>query len=292
MSLLSLPNELLDHVFSYLDLSSSLTMSSVCTRMKDILISPWGFKTLLMKIKEDDIKTVELLIEFLVIVPARQFMVDQLSLKIMQGFSGIERNRILITWSTLQQINFTMEGFLLLTKMARRWNQPLPVVSKVEYFWFQVSTSCPGLLALASCIQEQEQEVEMLVAHTITCRTEEEGLALVCLLASCTTWSPHMSLELSGEVGSVTWGELAKLMEGRRLFSVHTTKEVMTRGRREDIMKVWQSVCMLWEVQGEMVVFNGDEKGWRRIEQLVDQEQSPSHSWFELLLHGTRCFGL
>ena len=285
MSLLSLPNELMEHVFSYLDVSSSLNLSSFCTRIEDILISPRGFKTLLMKIKKEDIKTIELLIEFLAIVPARQFLLDQLTLKIMQEFSGIERNRIIITWSSLQQINITMEGFLLLTTLARRCNRVLPVLRKVEH----VGISGDGLLALASCIQEQE--VEELVTHTITCRTEEEGSALVLLLSSCTTWRSHMSLELSGQVGSVTWGQLASLVEGRRLFSVHTTKEVMARGGREDIRKVWQRVSMWWEVQGERVVFNGNEKEWRRIEQLVDKEQSPYHSWFALLLQGTRFFG-
>ena len=285
MSLLSLPNELLNHVFSYLDLCSSLAMSSFCSRILDILISPQGFKTLLMKVKKDDIKTIELLMELLVIVPVPLFLVNQLGLKIMQEFSGIERNSIIITWSTLQQINITIEGLLLLTKVARRWNQPQPVIREVV----QDGISRPGLLALASC----KQEVEQLVALTITCRTEEEGLALVWLLSSCrrVPWSPHVSLDLSGEVGSVTWGELAKLMEeGRRLFSVRTTKEVMSRGRWEDIRKVWGSVMMVWEVQGESIVCSGDVKGWRRIEELVDQDPSSYHSWFALLLHGTSFF--
>ena len=273
MSLLSLPNELLDHVFSYLDLRSSLALVSICTRIHDILISPRGFKTLLKKIKKDDFKTIELLIEFLAIVPVHQFLMDELSLKIMQEFSGIERNRITITWSTSQQINITMEGLLLLTMLARSRNHPLPAIRKVEH----ASIFGPGLLALASCIKEQE--VEKVVAHNIICRTEEEGWALVWLLGSSTTWSNHMSLELSGEVGSVTWGELARLVERRRLFSVHTTTEVMARGRMEDIRKVWKKVGMWWEVYGENVVFNGDVKGWQRIEQLVDRQQSGKKLW-------------
>ena len=193
MSLLSLPNELLDHVFSYLDLSSSMALGSVCIRVQNILISPGGFKTLLMKIKKDDIKTIKQLIEFLAVVPARQFLVDQLSLKIIQEFSGVDWNRITITWATLQQINISLEGLLLVTKVARRLDQPLPVLRRVE----QVSLSGPGLLAIASC--SQEVEMEDLVVHKIFCHTEEEGLALVQLLATCTTWSSYLGLELSRE---------------------------------------------------------------------------------------------
>ena len=101
---------------------------------------------------------------------------------------------------TPETVYVTLQGVLLLIKLAKRCGQALPVIKEVEMWTVEVL----GLLALSSCIQEQDKKVESLWVCDVTCGTEEEGLALVQLLSSCSWWFVN-EVYLLGEVGSVTW---------------------------------------------------------------------------------------
>ena len=54
------------------------------------------------------------------------------------------------------------------------------------------------------------------------------------------------------------------------LGDVITGKEVVRRGRREDLWAVWGSVEIGWEVDGvDIDKTNGEEEGWGRIKKMI-----------------------
>ena len=315
MPLLSLPNELLDHVFSFLDLSSSLALGDSCFRTRGILTRQDTFRSLLKR-TPSNVQMLETLIDFLGKIRGARPLVEQLYKKILHDFPASgdsladcediqeETESILVTSSMFNVrvvVFVSLAGLFLLTKLAKRCHQPLPVIKKVKMYEIHEDQ----LVALASCIQEQEarwkacqvikmsstvnykvisgpqlmaltsfireQQMETLEAGTISCCTEEEGWALVQLLTSC-SWTLE-ALRLGGTVGSGTWEGLARVAEGLWCGSVFTTKEVIARGRREDVRKVWQMVARVegWVVDGRRIRYDEPrEEGWRRFEQWID----------------------
>ena len=271
MSLLSLPNELIEHLLLYLDVSSTLALASTCTRNQDILAKPVTFKSLLKR-TSDNTQNIETIIEFLGSVSKLHHLGELLYKKILQAFPAIIKinvfNSIRVT-STMfhmsENVRVSLQGVLLLIKLAQRCGQGLPLIKEVE----MGTMKNPALLALASCIQEQEVRVDQLwMFGDIACRTEEEGLVLVQLLSSCSSWFVS-GLDLHGEVDSVSWERLAKTVTRGNINAVYTSREVMARGRKDDVRKVWRRTGLVWKVERERAVFNGDVKGWRRLEQLV-----------------------
>ena len=261
MSLLSLPNEVVEHILPYLDLSSYLALASACTRTQAILTRPGGFKDLLKRVKMGDIKTMELLIKFLGNLPHGKPLEDQLRKKIMQEFpESWSEGTCIINQLGSDEASVGVSGLLLLNNLARSCHQAMPVIRKVE-----LERLCgPKLMTLTSCLQELE--VGKLKVGMTFCRTEEEGSALVQLLSCSSSW--HLNyLSVGNEVGSVTWAGLAKALDRGRMVAFSTTREVMARGRREDVRKVWQESSIL--VDGQFI-----EANWRGLEQLLDGQSS------------------
>ena len=129
----------------------------------------------------------------------------------------------------------------------------------------QISPSL--LLSLASLKWEQNADLDNW--DTI-CTIEEEGRALVSLLERCCTWRVEV-LELAGEVGGQTWERLARGRLARgRLGSVVTGREVVRRGRREDLWRVWRNTEVGWDVGGEGVWReDGEDQCWQKIEAMI-----------------------
>ena len=149
------------------------------------------------------------------------------------------------------------------------------------------------LLSLVSL--KIESLSELWAGGSITCRTEEEGRALVSLLESCKEWSVGLDggssvggLYLEGEVGGQTWEglarEVARARELSRLWpgsglqqgysiglgSVYTKREVVERGRRKDLLAVWKCTWYHFEVDEEKIEkSDGEKKGWKRIKQMT-----------------------
>ena len=272
MSLLCLPNELIDHIMSYLDLSSTLALGSSCFRTQDILLARLGgFNNLMKKTfgsrktsrHDEGIINIEAMIEFLGNVPDHQPLVRKVYKKILQDFSMKKPNNNLISVTSsigkiTREVPVHLEGLFLLSKLARRCHLVQPITERTLKL---AQISGPNLVALASCLQDQE--VDQLEVTSIRCYTEEEGWALVQLLSSCSSWSVR-GLCLCDQVGRATWRRLASLVEPNqtrgRVSCVYTTREVMARGRREEVRQVWQGTEWRWVVDGE-AVYRGANKG-------------------------------
>ena len=130
------------------------------------------------------------------------------------------------------------------------------------------SISSSLLLSLASL--HRDQISELVVESGIHCTTEEEGSALVSLLERSTTWMVRW-LYLYDEVGQLTWEGLARVVARGKFERVRAPdREVVRRGRREDLWAVWQNVEYGWEVDEEWIMkLDGEEEGWKTIEEMI-----------------------
>ena len=122
------------------------------------------------------------------------------------------------------------------------------------------------MLSLASLETEKTMGLEV---GGISCTTEEEGRAMVSLLERCTSWRVEV-LGLEGEVGWQTWERLGREVARGRLESVHTEREVVMRGRREDLWAVWRNTEVSWLVGiKEISKENGEREGWCKLEEMI-----------------------
>ena len=117
--------------------------------------------------------------------------------------------------------------------------------------------------AVASLLREPLAQLE--VTGGIDCRTEAEAGALAALLEGCTAWRVE-SLLLEGE--EVPWGSLGRAAGRGRLGTVYTGREVLGRGRREDVREVWMSTEERWVVDGRQVRREEEEEGWQVLDEL------------------------
>ena len=123
------------------------------------------------------------------------------------------------------------------------------------------------MLSLASL--QRDQITALVVEGGVKCTTEEEGSALVSLLECSTTWKVWR-LDLSGEVGELTWEGLGREVARVNLGLVSANREVVRRGRREDLRAVWQPTGLGWGTEVEMIwTGDGEEEGWRKIEEII-----------------------
>ena len=121
------------------------------------------------------------------------------------------------------------------------------------------------LLSLASL--EREQVVELVVGN-IACTTAEEGRALVTLLDKCKLWS-ILWLDLAGEAGGQKWEELVRAGARGRARYVDFEREVLRRGRREELRAVWELTEEAWLVEGERIWKSDGEEGWAKIDKMI-----------------------
>ena len=121
-----------------------------------------------------------------------------------------------------------------------------------------------------------QKEIRELVIEEVACYTEEEGVTMCSLLERCSTWRMDW-LHLEGEVGGEAWRRLGRQSARGSLSGVDIGREVVKRGRREDIRAVWGSVQFDWRVDGlggwvvdgEYIEKTDGDEGWRRIEEMI-----------------------
>ena len=123
------------------------------------------------------------------------------------------------------------------------------------------------LLSMAS---HQLEQITELVVGDIECITEEEGQVLASLLERCTSWRVG-GLELRcGGVGGQTWEGLARQVARGWLGWVWTSREVVARGRREDLGALWKITEGEWTVDEEWIrKRDGEVEGWGTIEKMI-----------------------
>ena len=125
----------------------------------------------------------------------------------------------------------------------------------------------------------REPLVQLEVTGGIDCRTEAEAGALAALLEGCTAWwveSLLLQFHDGGLGEEVPWGSLGRAAARGRLGTIYMGREVLGRGRREDVREVWMSTEERWVVDGRQVEREEEEDGCQQIDWMRRRQK---HIW-------------
>ena len=219
--------------------------------------------------KEENFRRFRTLTTFLCSLKNSDAIFSMLHQKIYERYPAADRRCGSITVSPCLQLHSLSSLGLQLLALAGREEARL-MLHKVKT---QISPPFSSSLLLSLASLEKEQMTELEEQYDIYFNTEEEGVALVSLLERCAAWRVG-ELHLVGEVGGQTWQREAEQGGGQawqaRLLEVRTRREVVGRGRREDLRAVWGSTEVAWVVDGEWIrKRDGEEEGWGSIEMWI-----------------------
>ena len=253
-SLMDLLPEILEEIVLELEVEDVISLGSSCTDLARIVSQERLWRIILAKtelVDEDEVVMEDRVLEintFLRTLANADAILSLLREMIYERHSatgeGWDENITVSFPSSLQLHVVSGIGLELLALTDR--DDSRHTLHKVNVW----TVSPCLLLALASLKREEITELEV---EDLSCTTEEEGRALVSLLESSITWRVEV-LELSDEVGGMTWQGLATVgREGSRgrLGNVRTGRQVVRRGRREDVMAVWEKTEDDWLVDGD-----------------------------------------
>ena len=272
--LLDLPSELLEQIFFMLeDVPDMLSLGSSCALLSSLLSTPRLWRNLLAKTKmvqkgrwvmEDRIRKMPTqILPFMTTVSDPEALFRLLHEAVCARFPasgpGLRQESISVTCPSHPSPH-TVSGLgLQLLVATDRQGQGHTLHSLALSY---VLGNGPLLLALGALAGLQEQRVTELVSSgAISCSTEEEGRALCSLLELCTTWRLEV-LSLGGEVGGETWAGLGRAAARGRLGRVVAGREVVGRGRAEEVRLVWGRTEVSWLVGQERIARWLGEEGW------------------------------
>ena len=299
-TVMNLLEELLEKIILLLDPASAINFSLCATRIHGLLSNHITFLRILDKVQfkvadnnedveakaqrtEDNQELVDNIRNFICTTadpgPLLARLQEIISLQFpSKGLAGTWENKDAGTWDWMgdgaivlegplhQPIHVDTEGVLLLLR-AREGLTLVSVGVGMNEFVGR------GLLAALSSLATKTPERGLeLQVFSLMVDTEEDGLALTQLLGGCGDWTVG-HLELFGQVGQETWQGLAMAVgRGRVCGSVTTNNQVIRRGTREDLRRVWDCTVGGWHVNWEYLSRDDEEEGWRRIEEWINGE--------------------
>ena len=269
----SLPDlfpKIVEEVILKLDVEDMISLGSTCTKLarivgKERLWTVILSKTELVKngrVWEDRVRNITTFLSSLPNSDSIFAVLDQIIYKRYPAISqGYYQDITVSLPSSTQHHSVSDLGLELLALAGGRTAKHLLHKARLA----EIPSSL--LLPLASL---ERGQMTVLVVGDVSCTTEEEGRALVSLMKSCTTWYVAL-VDLSGEVGGQTWEGLGRqVAEGGRLGRVRAGREVVGRGRRQDLLEVWRNTEVRWSVGGQRIrKSDGEEEGWKKIEQMI-----------------------
>ena len=270
-SLTDLFPEILEEVILKLDVEDVISLGSTCTKLARIVGKERLWMVILSKTElvkngrvwEDRVRTITTFLSSQHNSDSILAVLNQIIYKRYPAISQGDYEDITVSFPSSTQLHSVSGlGLELVALTGRRRAKHL--LHKVRL------AEVPSSLLLPLASLEKEQMTELVVGD-VNCTTEEEGRALVSLMESCSTW--YVALEdLSGEVGEQTWeGVGRQVAEVGRLVRVRAGREVVGRGRREDLLAVWRNTEVRWGVgSGQRIrKRDGEEEGWKKIEEMI-----------------------
>ena len=198
---------------------------------------------------------------FLTSLPNNTSLFSMLHLTIAQRHPAEVKESITVSFPGDPQLHQVSGLGLQLLALAGREGARLQL-NKVK-----VGRLSPSLLLFLASLQG-EQVTELEVDDIIFCSSEEKGTALGSIMEKCSRWRVG-GLMLYGEVGGQTWEGLGRAAARGRLGYVPTKREVLRRGRREELLAVWGSTETCWTVDEEDMWRSDGEEAWGRIEEIM-----------------------
>jgi len=277
LRLLYLPEELLEVLGKYLDVTTTLALASTCSLLQ-LYTRPRFWRSLLRRVRRMDRSMVARLTTFLLNKGLSDEEEEQpeeqlfdLHFNICSRFPPTTSNKVTVVCSrqpTPQAIS--SEGFQLLAR-AGGW-----ILFQIKTVRMSNSCGISGrlltLLHFWTANQVQSEGIARLHTAKITCTTREEAKACVSLLQCCRKWYVER-LELSND-----WWErlpgLGKAAPRGRISLVDGGKSLLAvKEYRTAVKAIWAVTEAVWWVDGEMIVRDGrEEEGWRELEGILDKK--------------------
>ena len=265
-SLMDLSSEMLESILVQLDdVEDVISLGSTCLRLSRILSNLRIWRIILAKtelvrqgrVLEDRMRR---LATFLSSLPESEEIFSFLCNTIYERYPGTPMDRIKVSFpGDPQHHPVSLHGLQLLILADRE---------TVGHTIHKVYLALPNQLHSLASLQKGIGELEMGVAF---CYTEEEGKVLCSVLERCTAWRLRW-LILKKEVGGETWRRLGRQVARGRIGYFQTGREVMRRGRREDLRALWGKGEENWQVggmDGQVIQRSGGEEGWRKVEEMI-----------------------
>jgi len=126
----------------------------------------------------------------------------------------------------------------------------------------------------ASHALRQQPRISMIRFDEVECSTSEDVLHLARLLEKCEDFKViqlHLTLE---EEMTEAWRALGDQLTRFPAKEIHASSKALQGTDRDCLKLVWETgTSSLWKVDGvEVVVEEGKDEGWAKIEQIVDGE--------------------
>ena len=264
-SLVNLSSEMLEQILVQLDdVEDVVSLGSTCLRLTGILSNLRIWRIVLAKtelveqggVMEDRMRT---LAAFLSSLPESEGIFSLLRKTIYERYPGTCMDRFTVSFPADPQHHTVSLCGLQLLVLADR---------EIAGHTILKAYLAPGWINHLPALASLQKEIGELVMGLAFCYTDEDGMVLCSVLKKCTSWRLGW-LILKEEVGGETWRRLGREVARGRLGVVHTSREVLRRGRREDLRILWGKGENDWQVDGEVIEISDEEVGWRGVEEMI-----------------------
>ena len=239
----SLPLELQEKVVSHLDLPSALALTLVCQLPSNLLhLKELLARTRLLTRREEKVLDCRMaantgllkkIIAFFDTINYQEDLFNDLLDKICKTFPSENQDDLLLVEvpERPEVWGVSSEALLLLVEAGSR-----PKIKKIK----TQDLSGTLLATLNSLTRQQEEKVKELYVERVIVTRDQEGEVLGLLLSTCSSWRIG-SLFLFRETGAMAWAGLASAVQAKEVSKVWCTREVLARGRRRHVRRVWRA---------------------------------------------------
>jgi len=305
MSLAELPQELVSAITSHLDLRSSLRLASSSTALCTLVASPSEWQHLLKRHwdfseenpswsnNEDVLDMAVRFIKERFTDTKEHFL--QLAYAICQAFPftnlvHIGLGRVVMRCPRHLEHPLSPTGFLLIDRLLTfcdngdMYNRSMWEMVRVEELYIEqfsghhtVDNLLPSLAFWGGIQEEAGRGMVNIEARFLRWFDGEQGEAIISLMDSCDWEVEELDIRDIWSIEKDEWAELARVVEHHgTLGEVRTCKEVLVKGRREDVKKVWEN-CKSMFVNPPFPAFPGKEEeeveSWEHLVEIMDEEE-------------------
>merc|ERR1711990_332294 len=164
-----------------------------------------------------------------------------------------------------------LDGFWLLTLVEADREC---VCADIESAFMSARAGSELIGKFASHANRQQPRISMIRFNEVECSTAEDVFLLAQLLKKCEDFKViqlHLTLEDEMTEG---WRALADQLTRFPAKEIHASRRALQGTEKECLRMVWETgTSRLWKVDGvDVVVEEGKDEGWTRIEQIIDEE--------------------
>jgi len=272
MCFLRLPCELQVLVLSHLDAASTLQLANCFPLIANLITSPLEWNNLLRKINLDT-KGITSLTNFMKTTSNPVSLLRDLLRSICCRYS-IQSCEAIKTSVALhiegEEHILSPEGFLLVEQAQAESNT---VYAFCQLRQVKTCSWLGGtlLVALASQARRQQEPVANLTALGLCSSSRVEDEAMIQLLGRVLHWKISWLDIIASRLDHRGLADLADVLERGRLEHLDAKKEVLLRGSKADLKRMWRATISSWRLGRKAALKPGQEAedGWDMVEEIL-----------------------